>query len=41
MATAFYLVTPTEVVTDRPAVYPKVLDELAPAAGAPHRARRV
>jgi transposase-like protein len=25
-------VTPTEVVTDRAAVYPKVLDELAPAA---------
>jgi transposase-like protein len=31
-------VTPTEVVTDRAAVYPKVLDELAPAALAPHRA---
>jgi hypothetical protein len=25
-------VTPTEIVTDRAAVYPKVLDEVAPAA---------
>ena len=28
-------VTPVEVVTDKAAVYPRVLDELAPACGGP------
>jgi len=33
-------VTPVEVVTDRAATYPVVLDELLPGGVAPHRAVR-